>query len=129
MAYINYNANPKGLKTGDCVIRALSKATGKSWDEVYTELCEIGYKKKRLPNDSHVYKEFLKNNHFTLSSAKRNSDGKMITVEEFTKRCDSKKIYVIHTRKHLTVVMNNDIYDTWNTSREKAGKFYFKSTY
>ena len=29
MAYINYNANPKGLKTGDCVIRALSKATGK----------------------------------------------------------------------------------------------------
>jgi hypothetical protein len=112
MAYINYNANPKNLKTGDCVIRALSKATGKSWDEVYTELCEIGYKKKRLPNDNHVYKEFLKNNHFILSSAKRNGDGKMITVEEFTKTCDSKKIYVIHTRKHLTVVINNNIYDT-----------------
>lgn len=127
MAYINYNANPKNLKTSDCVIRALSKATGKSWDEVYKELFEIGYKKKRLLNDSHVYNQFLKDNHFIKSSAKRNSDGKMITIEDFTKQSDSKKVYVIHTRKHLTVVMNNDIYDTWNTSREKAGKYYFKS--
>ena len=129
MAYINYNANPKNLKTGDCVIRALSKATGKSWDEVYTELCEIGYKKKRLPNDPKTYKKFLEDYDFILSPAKRNCDGKMLTVEEFTKISDSKRIYVIHTRKHLTVVINNDIYDTWNTSREKAGKYYFKAIY
>ena len=126
MAYINYNANPKSLKTGDCVIRALSKATGKSWDEVYDELYQIGKKKKRLPNDTHVYKQFLKDNNFILSSARRNRDGKMITVEEFTKNVDSDTVYVIHTRRHLTVVYNGDIYDTWNTSREKAGKFYFK---
>ena len=129
MAYINYNANPKGLKTGDCVIRALSKATGKSWDEVYTELFEIAFKKKRLPNEDSVYKVFLKNNNFIESPARRNECGKMISVEEFSKNVDGDTMYIIQTRKHLTVVMNNDIYDTWNTSKEKAGKFYFKSTY
>ena len=126
MAYINYNANPKGLKTGDCVIRALSKATGKSWDEVYTELFEIAFKKKRLPNEDSVYKAFLKNNNFIESPARRNEFGKMISVEEFSKSVDADTMYIIHTRRHLTVVFNGDIYDTWNTSRQTAGKFYFK---
>ena len=126
MAYINYNANPKGLKTGDCVIRALSKATGKSWDEVYTELFEIGFKKKRLPNEDPVFKAFLKKNNFIESPAIRNEYGKMISVEEFSKRVDADTMYIIQTRKHLTVVFNGDISDTWNTSRQTAGRFYFK---
>jgi len=32
MAYVNYNPNPQGLSVGDCVIRAVSKATGLSWE-------------------------------------------------------------------------------------------------
>lgn len=125
MAYINYNANPKSLKTGDCVIRALSKATGKSWDDVYTELCEIGYKKKRLPNDTHVYKAFLKNNNFNIHPAIRNEYGKLISVDEFSQIKNS-GIYIIHTRRHLTVVSDGDIYDTWNTSNQTTGKYYSK---
>ena len=31
MKFINYNANPKGRKTGDCVIRAIAFALNKSW--------------------------------------------------------------------------------------------------
>lgn len=30
-----YNPNPAGRATEDCTIRAIAKATGKSWDEVY----------------------------------------------------------------------------------------------
>lgn len=126
MAFINYNANPKGLHVQDCVIRALSKATNKSWDEVYEELCRIGLKKKRMPNDPHTYNQFLKENDFISSPARRNAHGKMITVKEFAEHVDADTMYIIHTRKHLTVVFNNDIYDTWNTGSQKAGKFYFK---
>ena len=126
MAFIKYNANPKDRIIGDCVIRALSKATGKSWDEVYDELYIIGKKKKRMMNDPKVYKVFLENNNFTLSPARRNEYGKMISVEEFSKDVDADTMYVIHTRKHLTVVFNSDIYDTWDTSSQRAGKFYFK---
>jgi hypothetical protein len=126
MAFVKHNENPKGREIGDCVIRALSKATGKSWDEVYDELYVIGKKKKRMMNDPKVYKVFLENNNFTLSPARRNECGKMISVEEFSRNVDVDTMYVIHTRKHLTVVFNGDIYDTWNTSSQRAGKFYFK---
>ena len=55
-----YNANPKGWKTGDCVVRAISTATNKSWDDVFIGLNEIAFKKKRVFNDPIVYTEYLK---------------------------------------------------------------------
>ncbi len=42
--FIAYNANPKNKKVDDCVVRALSKAIGKGWYEVYDELYNIGRK-------------------------------------------------------------------------------------
>ena len=35
MKWIFYNPNPYGNNTGDCVIRALTLAFGKNWDDVY----------------------------------------------------------------------------------------------
>ena len=48
---IKYNANPKGWKTDDCVIRAIALATDKTWDQVFTDLNVIAFKKKRTFND------------------------------------------------------------------------------
>lgn len=31
MAYIYFNPNPDGIHVGDCVIRAVSKATNQTW--------------------------------------------------------------------------------------------------
>lgn len=39
MSYVHYNPNPNGKSVGDCVIRAISRATGKDWGEVYTGIC------------------------------------------------------------------------------------------
>ena len=36
--FIRYNANPQGKNVGDCTVRAISKALGKEWGEVYTGL-------------------------------------------------------------------------------------------
>lgn len=33
-----YNPNPRGINTGDCVIRAICRAMDKTWEKVYTEL-------------------------------------------------------------------------------------------
>ena len=38
VGYINYNPNPKRKLVGDCVIRAISKATGNDWEDVYLDL-------------------------------------------------------------------------------------------
>ena len=39
MMWIEYLNNPFGLRVGDCVIRAISKALDKSWEETYVDLC------------------------------------------------------------------------------------------
>lgn len=32
MGFSYFNPNPAGQKVGDCTVRAIAKATGKSWD-------------------------------------------------------------------------------------------------
>ena len=39
--YEFYNANPKGRHVNDCTVRAISLATGRSWDVTYRELSEF----------------------------------------------------------------------------------------
>ena len=39
--YKFYNANARGRLTNDCVIRAISLAEDKTWNETYDELSEI----------------------------------------------------------------------------------------
>ena len=41
--YKYYNPHPDGLNTGDCVVRAIMKATGMDWHDVYSQLCVWGY--------------------------------------------------------------------------------------
>lgn len=38
MAFKNYNPNPQNNLVIDCTVRAISKATGQSWDETYIGL-------------------------------------------------------------------------------------------
>lgn len=33
--FVEQNQNPKRRNVGDCTVRALSLATGKSWDRIY----------------------------------------------------------------------------------------------
>jgi len=53
------NLNPKELKTNDCVIRAIAYAIHDSWENVYQDLCELGLKLKRMPNDKKVFEKYL----------------------------------------------------------------------
>ena len=125
--YIKENMNPKGWKCGDCVIRACARATGKSWDDTYKELFEIGFKKKRLPNDSCVYEKFLTNNGFEYRGQMKDEYGNKMTVAELAEYYrEGNFALVVHTRKHLTCVLLGDIIDTWNTSYETAGRYYIK---
>lgn len=42
--WIEYNPNPiPGNRVGDCAIRACCKATGRTWDIVFWDLCDIAF--------------------------------------------------------------------------------------
>ena len=58
--YVFYCNNPaNNLRAGDCVIRAICKVTGDTWEKVYTELSVEGYGLADWANANHVWDTFL----------------------------------------------------------------------
>jgi len=60
--YDYYNANPLGLNEDDCVIRSLSCATHRSWDEVYDELSDLAQEKGTLLDKRDFVRWYLNTN-------------------------------------------------------------------
>ena len=46
-----YNANPVGRHVNDCTVRAISLATGRSWDSTYRELSTYAQALAIMPDD------------------------------------------------------------------------------
>ena len=57
--FIQTNVNPLKKNTGDCVIRAISILTDKSWEFTYMELCKEGLLMADLPNSNAVFASIL----------------------------------------------------------------------
>lgn len=125
MSYIYYNNNPKNLRTGDCVIRAISRANHITWKEVYKDLADRGIEKGLIMNERKNFIPYLKSLGWIQEKCIRDEYGKRISVEELSKILGL-GTYIVNTRKHLTVIEDGNIYDTWDTSKETPGKFYRK---
>lgn len=63
--YIHYNPNPRGLRVGDCAVRAASKAAGETWGSTYAALCALGYECGDMPNANHVWGRYLHERGFS----------------------------------------------------------------
>ena len=88
-SYHFYNANPKGKRTGDCVVRAISAATGKTWEEVLQGLTEIALKFKLMPNDDKCYSRYLESFGWKKEKQPRKDDNTKYTGSEFCELLDS----------------------------------------
>lgn len=125
MKYIYTNLNPTDKKVSDCVIRSIMKATGKTWNEVFTELCAIGAKQHRMPNDVKVCEKYLDQLGFNKHRMPRFEDNTRYTVEEFA-NANPKGTYIIKIAHHLTVIVDGDLYDTWDCSYKSVGNYWKK---
>ncbi len=123
--FIKYNHNPKQKKTSDCVIRAISLGTNKSWEAVYTDLTQLGLKKYLMPNADNVWKEYLKQLGYEKQAMPRKENNTRYTVDEFCNEiAKSNTTYIISIANHLTVVKDRNIYDTWNYGKKCVGNYW-----
>lgn len=123
MEYQKFNANPKGLKSADCVIRAISKATGDSWEETYKGLFELSMKMKRVFNEKQVYEKYLEQKGWVKQKMPRHSDNTRFTVGELV----DDYVYgpmIISVAHHLTFAEDRVLYDTWNCGRKSVGNYW-----
>jgi len=122
MAYISINPNPNGLYTGDCVVRALSYALGKSWHETFIGLAIQGLIDGDMPSSNRVWGNYLKNHGYSMKPIVSDCS-ECYTVNDFC-RDHPKGKYILGTGDHALVVSDGNVYDAWDSSRENP-IFYF----
>lgn len=122
MAYKYFNNNPNSKNPGDCVIRAISKVMGYSWNQTYIELCIQGYLMKDWGNSNEVWDSYLRGCGF-VRKVIPDTCPDCYTVEDF---CHDHPYgtYILATGSHTVAVISGDFYDSWNSSLETPIFFY-----
>ena len=126
MDWLEKNVNPRNKKTGDCIIRALSVALDKPYENMYRELFEYSLKVGWFISDSRTYEHYLKHVHAIqkIPQPKKASGGWFTINEFFTYDMVKGKTYIVSTRKHLTVIKDGMLVDSWNCKHEKVCNYY-----
>lgn len=114
--YIYDNSNPQKKSVGDCVIRAVAKATGQTWLQAYMSLYVHGLQLADLANSDAVWTSYLKTKGFTKEVIP-NTCPDCYTVEDFAND-HPKGVYVLGTGSHAVAVVDGNVYDAWDSSNE-----------
>lgn len=146
---VKYNANPKGWKTGDCVVRAIALATNQTWDQVFLDLNKVAFRKKRLLDDPCVYNEYLKQlgwekkaqpRYYNYESGYRTVNYDKLTIYEFIRDLNHSilvggyrhEAFLITVAHHMTCVKFDkekcryDLYDIWDCGEKTIGNYWVK---
>ncbi len=94
------------------MIRALSIALDKSWEETYTEICIQGYKLSDMPSSNYVWGQYLKSKGFTRHTAERDEN-----VAEFVAN-HREGMYVLGCDSHVVAAAEGCYYDAWDSGNE-----------
>ena len=106
MGYKFYNANVLGKYENDCTVRAISFATGKSWDETYERLSDIAQYEGTMMDDRNFIRKYLDNKYKRLQT-------KGDTVGEIAAEYPD-NILLITMRGHITCSKFGVIYDSFD---------------
>lgn len=120
MAFIEYNANPYGANIGDCICRAITKATGKPYMEVFDGLCAVADE-----HDDWDIDELRTMNCYLISIGWQYCElNCKPTVKQFAEAITEPRILVVNG--HATCTMDGNVYDTWNPNRYKVKHVFRK---
>lgn len=114
--WVKYNPNPMRKSVGDCTVRAVTKATGKNWEESYSGMAIQGFISADMPSANHVWGSYLRRNGFTRNIIP-DSCPDCYTAEDFC-RDHPKGTFVLAFDGHVAAVEDGDLYDSWDSSNE-----------
>lgn len=114
--YISYNPNPVGLRSGDCVLRALSKALDQDWYTTYLDLSIEGLLQSDWGSANHVWGAYLRRKGFKRDIIPNNIPDDY-TVEDF---CNDypRGTFVLAISGHVVCVKDGKFYDSWYSGKE-----------
>ena len=115
--YVNCNLNPQKSRVGDCTVRAIALATGKTWDDVYIGIALCGLEKSDMPTSNDVWGTYLRRNGFRRFAVDECGES-VYTVSRF---CEDHPcgVFVLALESHVVAVANGKYYDTWDCGKEE----------
>ena len=125
--YKYYQPNDKDLKDkyGDCVIRALTKVTDKTWLEVFDEVVPFAREHQCMPNSPICYEAYLKKNGFVYSGISNIKGIKRPKVESFAQEHPKGK-YLLRVAHHVVALVDGIYYDTWDSGFCSMYGYWYK---
>jgi len=110
--FLEYNAHPKGIKTTDCVVRAISIAMNKEYMECRRELNQLkrDWKFTSYKDTEFLYKFFEGKPRLIFKAIKGEP---RIKGSSFTSLY-TRGTYVLKMTGHVTVCKDGVILDTWD---------------
>ena len=118
-----YNPNPvRTSPTGDCTVRAISKALDISWDEAHDLTCWYSKRMGLIQHYNVVVAAILRDNGFVKAVAPSFCPV-CYTVKDFCMD-HPHGVYVLGTGSHFVCSIDGDYYDSWD-SGEEIIEFYF----
>lgn len=120
--YLYYNPNPLDRRTGDCVIRALTKLLDTDWDTVFVELFTTAFAMKDMMDHNIVWNEYLE----SCGYVRRVIPDRCPLCYSIADFCDDHPSgkYVVATDSHVVAVVDGNYYDTWD-SGDKVPIYYW----
>lgn len=116
MSFVKVNPNPYGRVTGDCVIRAITIAQDRSWDDIYLALSVYGFEIGDWGNSNDVWGSYLKQQGYKRNVIP-NTCPDCYTVRDFAE--DHKRgTFILCTGTHVVTVINGNYYDAWDSGNE-----------
>lgn len=113
----------------DCVVRSISLAMHKSWEEVYDDLYKIGRKLHRMPNEDNTYERYLKENGWVcIGQPRKENNTKYNGIEYLLSKTTVKKdAMILHVGSHhVSCILDGKFHDIWNCTGYTVGKIWIK---
>lgn len=120
-----YNANPKGKKTTDCVIRAICTALDQDYNTTAKELLEFCLKTGYDISDVKCFGKYLESKGWGKQKQPRKPDNTKYTGKEFVKIF--KGICVANIGgNHTVCIKNGKVMDIWDSTDGCIGNYWIR---
>lgn len=124
MSWIKHNPNPNGKSVGDCTVRALSVATGETWEDTFIGLALQGLFMADMPSANTVTTAYLRRKGFRRYTVPESCPD-CYTVEDFCNDHPS-GVYVLGIGTHVVAVIDGSYWDSWDSGKETPVYYFAK---
>lgn len=119
-----FNPNPVGNRVGDCTVRAICKATGREWHDIYINLCVHGLFNGDMPSANSVWGAFLRSQGFKRHIIPDTCPD-CYSVAQFAEE-HPQGTYILALSGHVVTVVDGHYYDSWDSGSEVPVYYWIK---